>query len=34
MVAAGRKGIKTGEGIYQYVAGSKDLAVSDKYKKS
>ncbi|SER17446.1 3-hydroxyacyl-CoA dehydrogenase family protein [Pedobacter rhizosphaerae] len=34
MVAAGRKGVKTGEGFYQYLAGSKDLIVSDKFKKS
>lgn len=34
MVAAGRKGLKTGEGFYQYLAGSKDLIVSDKFKKS
>jgi len=34
MVAAGKKGIKTGEGFYQYTAGLKDLVVSDKFKKS
>lgn len=34
MVAAGKKGIKTGEGFYQYTAESKDLVVSDKFKKS
>lgn len=34
MVAAGKKGIKTGEGFYQYTVGSKDLVVSDKFKKS
>jgi 3-hydroxybutyryl-CoA dehydrogenase len=34
MVAAGKKGIKTGEGFYKYSAGSKDLVVSDKFKKS
>jgi len=34
MVAAGKKGIKTGEGFYKYTAGSKDLVVSDKFKKS
>ncbi|PWS29587.1 3-hydroxybutyryl-CoA dehydrogenase [Pedobacter yonginense] len=33
MVAAGRKGIKTGEGFYKYTAGSKDMVVSDKFKK-
>jgi 3-hydroxybutyryl-CoA dehydrogenase len=34
MVAAGKKGAKTGEGFYQYTSGSKDLVVSDKFKKS
>ena len=34
MVAAGKKGAKTGEGFYKYTAGSKDLVVSDKFKKS
>jgi len=34
MVAAGKKGAKTGEGFYQYISGSKDLIVSDKFKKS
>ena len=34
MVAAGKKGIKTGEGFYQYTSGSKDLVVSNKFKKS
>ncbi|WP_145854725.1 3-hydroxyacyl-CoA dehydrogenase family protein [Pedobacter suwonensis] len=34
MVAAGKKGAKTGEGFYQYVSGSKNLIVSDKFKKS
>jgi 3-hydroxybutyryl-CoA dehydrogenase len=34
MVAAGKKGAKSGEGFYQYTAGSKDLVVSDKFKKS
>lgn len=34
MVAAGKKGIKTGEGFYKYTAGSKDLVLSDKFKKS
>lgn len=34
MVAAGKKGIKTGEGFYKYIAGSKDLVLSDKFKKS
>lgn len=34
MVAAGKKGVKSGEGFYRYTAGSKDLVVSDKFKKS
>jgi len=34
MVAAGKKGIKTGEGFYKYTPGSKDLVVSNKFKKS
>jgi len=34
MVAAGKKGIKTGEGFYQYTTGSKELVVADKFKKS
>ncbi|WP_025144691.1 3-hydroxyacyl-CoA dehydrogenase family protein [Pedobacter jeongneungensis] len=34
MVAAGKKGAKSGEGFYKYTAGSKDLVVSDKFKKS
>lgn len=34
MVAAGKKGAKTGEGFYTYTAGSKELVVSDKFKKS
>lgn len=34
MVAAGRKGAKTGEGFYKYTSGSKNLIVSDKFKKS
>jgi 3-hydroxybutyryl-CoA dehydrogenase len=32
MVTAGYKGVKTGEGFYQYTAGSKDLVVSDRFK--
>ncbi|WP_443943691.1 3-hydroxyacyl-CoA dehydrogenase family protein [Pedobacter sp. AW1-32] len=34
MVAAGKKGIKSGEGFYKYTAGSKELIVSDKFKRS
>ncbi|NTE01345.1 3-hydroxybutyryl-CoA dehydrogenase [Agrobacterium tumefaciens] len=34
MVAAGKKGTKSGEGFYIYTPGSKDLVVSDKFKKS
>ncbi|MFC4210699.1 3-hydroxyacyl-CoA dehydrogenase family protein [Pedobacter lithocola] len=34
MVAAGKKGAKTGEGFYTYTAGSKDLIVANKFKKS
>lgn len=34
MVVAGKKGAKTGEGFYKYTAGSKDLYVADKFKKS
>ena len=34
MVAAGKKGVKTGEGFYTYTAGSKDLVVAGKFKKS
>ena len=34
MVNAGYKGIKTGEGFYRYTVGSKDLVVSEKFKRS
>jgi len=34
MVAAGKKGVKSGEGFYKYHAGSKDLVVADKFIKS
>jgi 3-hydroxybutyryl-CoA dehydrogenase len=34
MVAAGKKGAKTGEGFYKYTAGSKELVLADKFKKS
>jgi 3-hydroxybutyryl-CoA dehydrogenase len=33
MVTAGHKGIKTGNGFYQYTAGSKDLVVAERFKK-
>lgn len=32
MVAAGKLGIKSGEGFYTYAAGSKDLVVSNRFK--
>jgi 3-hydroxybutyryl-CoA dehydrogenase len=32
MVAAGKLGIKSGEGFYVYTAGSKELLVSDRFK--
>ena len=31
MVQAGIRGIKSGEGFYKYVAGSKDLVVADRF---
>ena len=31
MVQAGMKGIKSGEGFYRYVAGTKDLVVADRF---
>jgi 3-hydroxybutyryl-CoA dehydrogenase len=33
MVMAGKLGIKTGEGFYTYTAGSKDLVVSEGFRK-
>jgi len=33
MVAAGKMGVKSGEGFYTYTAGSKDLVVSDRFVK-
>ncbi len=33
MVEAGYKGVKTGEGFYQYTKGSKDLLVAPRFKK-
>ena len=32
MVTAGKLGVKTGEGFYTYVAGSKDIVVSEQFK--
>jgi 3-hydroxybutyryl-CoA dehydrogenase len=33
MVTAGRLGVKSGEGFYKYVAGSKELVVSESFSK-
>jgi 3-hydroxybutyryl-CoA dehydrogenase len=33
MVAAGKLGVKSGEGFYTYAAGSKELVVSGRFKK-
>jgi len=33
MVTAGKLGVKSGEGFYQYTAGSKDLVVSNRFNK-
>jgi 3-hydroxybutyryl-CoA dehydrogenase len=32
MVTAGKLGVKSGEGFYEYVAGSKELVVSERFK--
>ena len=32
MVTAGKLGVKTSEGFYSYISGSKDLVVSDRFK--
>jgi 3-hydroxybutyryl-CoA dehydrogenase len=32
MVTAGKLGVKSGEGFYQYVAGSKELVVSERFR--
>lgn len=33
MVAAGKLGVKSGEGFYTYTSGSKELVVSERFKK-
>jgi len=33
MVQAGHKGVKSWNGFYKYTAGSKELIVSDRFKK-
>jgi 3-hydroxybutyryl-CoA dehydrogenase len=33
MVTAGNLGVKSGEGFYKYVAGSKELVVADQFSK-
>jgi 3-hydroxybutyryl-CoA dehydrogenase len=33
MVTAGFLGVKTGEGFYKYVAGNRDLLVSERFLK-
>ena len=33
MVAAGKMGVKSGEGFYQHIAGSKELMVSPRFKQ-
>ncbi|MBN8835814.1 MAG: 3-hydroxybutyryl-CoA dehydrogenase [Sphingobacteriia bacterium] len=33
MVAAGKLGVKSGEGFYQYTSGSKELVVSNRFKQ-
>jgi 3-hydroxybutyryl-CoA dehydrogenase len=32
MVQAGMKGVKSGEGFYQYVVGSKELLVAERFR--
>ncbi|WP_022823050.1 3-hydroxybutyryl-CoA dehydrogenase [Hymenobacter norwichensis] len=33
MVMAGRLGVKSGEGFYQYTAGSKELVIAERFRK-
>ncbi len=33
MVTAGKRGVKSGEGFYSYVHGTKDLVVADRFRK-
>jgi 3-hydroxybutyryl-CoA dehydrogenase len=33
MVAAGKIGVKSGEGFYKYTAGSKELVVANQFIK-
>jgi 3-hydroxybutyryl-CoA dehydrogenase len=34
MVTAGHLGVKSGNGFYQYTAGSKELVVASRFRKS
>ena len=34
MVTAGKLGVKSGEGFYKYIAGSKELVMADRFKKN
>lgn len=34
MVTAGKKGVKSGEGFYEYTAGTKDIKISKKFSKA